>query len=76
VRTFCAGLRNRNDPCNGDSGSGLVIYDAITGRYQLRGLVSRVSLPGNDFLCDFKSYVVYVDVAKYVPWIQEQTHYV
>jgi len=71
VRTFCAGLRNQNDPCNGDGGSGLVIYDAITGRYQLRGLISRM-LPGNDTFCDFKNYIVYVDVAKYVPWIQEQ----
>jgi len=69
VRTFCAGLRDQNDPCSGDSGSGLVIYDAITGRYQLRGLVSRVITDDN--LCDSKHYIVYVDVAKHVPWIQE-----
>jgi len=70
VRTFCAGLRDQNDTCSGNSGSGLVIYDAITDRYQLRGLVSRVM--AGTILCDFKNYVVYVDVAKHVPWIQEQ----
>ncbi|KAG5330455.1 GD protease, partial [Acromyrmex heyeri] len=69
-RTFCAGLRYQS-PCNGDSGSGLVLYDSSTGRYRLRGVVSR-SVTGNDFLCDLQRYIVYVDVAKYIPWIQEQ----
>ncbi|XP_011057447.1 PREDICTED: LOW QUALITY PROTEIN: serine protease gd-like, partial [Acromyrmex echinatior] len=69
-RTFCAGLRYQS-PCNGDSGSGLVLYDSSTGRYRLRGVVSR-SVTGNDFLCDLQRYIVYVDVAKYILWIQEQ----
>ncbi|KYN39367.1 Serine protease gd, partial [Trachymyrmex septentrionalis] len=69
-RNFCAGLRYQS-PCNGDSGSGLVLYDSSTDRYRLRGIVSR-SVTGNDFLCDLQRYIVYVNVAKYIPWIQEQ----
>ncbi|XP_018342185.1 PREDICTED: chymotrypsin-C-like isoform X2 [Trachymyrmex septentrionalis] len=70
-RTFCAG--SPNIPCNGDSGSGLVLCDEITGRYQLRGIVSRsVSSTNTKSLCDPTKYVVYVDVAKYLPWIQQQ----
>ncbi|KAK1124532.1 hypothetical protein K0M31_006880 [Melipona bicolor] len=40
-RTFCAGERNGSGPCNGDSGSGFVIYNNETDRYYLRGVVSR-----------------------------------
>ncbi|XP_011867338.1 PREDICTED: transmembrane protease serine 9-like [Vollenhovia emeryi] len=69
-RTFCAGFRNSSGPCNGDSGSGLVLFNNITGRYYLRGLVSR-SLVG-ETLCDLQNYIVYVDVAKYIPWIVQQ----
>ncbi|XP_071564067.1 ovochymase-2-like [Temnothorax nylanderi] len=69
--TFCAGLRDNSGPCNGDSGSGLVLVDSTTGRYYLRGIVSR-SLLDSSFKCDLSNYVVYVDVAKYTPWIQEQ----
>ncbi|XP_024871500.1 uncharacterized protein LOC112454375 [Temnothorax curvispinosus] len=71
VRTFCAGLRDYSGPCNGDSGSGLVLFDSTTGRYYLRGIVSR-SLGGIIPSCDLLNYVVYVDVAKYTSWIQEQ----
>jgi len=70
-RTFCAGLLDGSGPCNGDSGSGLVLFDAATNRYQLRGIVSR-SVLGIVQSCNLKKYVVYVDVAKYVTWIQEQ----
>ncbi|XP_011692989.1 PREDICTED: serine protease gd-like, partial [Wasmannia auropunctata] len=69
-RTLCAGLRDQSGPCNGDSGTGLVLYN-ITGHYQLRGIVSR-SMTNGDYLCDLKKYIVYIDVAKYIPWIQEQ----
>ncbi|XP_028047680.1 serine protease gd [Monomorium pharaonis] len=63
-RTFCAGERNESGPCH-DQGAGLVIFDDTTGRYHLRGIVSR------DF-CKIEDYVVYVDVAKYISWIQQQ----
>ncbi|XP_036145151.1 chymotrypsin-like elastase family member 2A isoform X1 [Monomorium pharaonis] len=71
VRTFCAGWLNLKGPCNGDSGSGFVMYDATARHYMLRGIVSRSTL--NDaHLCDLRKYVVYVDVAKYLIWIREQ----
>lgn len=69
-RTLCAGLRDGSGPCNGDSGSGLILYDA--GRYQLRGIVSRSLFDSNEMTCDLTQYVVYVDVAKYLSWIQQQ----
>ncbi|EFN71523.1 Serine protease gd, partial [Camponotus floridanus] len=68
-RTFCAGMRDGSGPCNGDSGSGLMLYDSSTGRYQLRGIVSRSLFDYNEQTCDLTQYVVFVDVAKYLSWI-------
>jgi len=67
-RTFCAGWRNHSS-CVEDSGSGLVLLDNTTNRYQLRGVVSRTLFHSDS--CDLRSYVVYVDAAKYIPWIQQ-----
>jgi len=69
-RTFCGGLRDGSGPCNGDSGSGLILYDA--GRYQLRGIVSRSLYDGDQMTCDLTRYVVFADVAKFLPWIRQQ----
>lgn len=69
-RTFCAGMRDGSGPCNGDSGSGLVLFDTTTNHFQLRGVVSR-SLLGNEPSCDLSKLIVFVDVAKYLLWIQE-----
>ncbi|XP_011883797.1 PREDICTED: serine protease gd-like [Vollenhovia emeryi] len=66
--TFCAGNLDGFSPCNGDSGNGLIFFNNITGSYELRGVVSRVL--GETMQCDPQKYVVYVDVAKYIPWIQ------
>ncbi|EFN68362.1 Serine protease gd [Camponotus floridanus] len=71
-RTFCAGMRDGSGPCNGDSGSGLMLYDSSTGRYQLRGIVSRSLFDYNEQTCDLTQYVVFVDVAKYLSWIYQQ----
>ncbi|XP_043787267.1 serine protease gd-like isoform X1 [Apis laboriosa] len=69
-RTFCAGLRNGSGPCNGDSGSGFVMYDAKTDRYYLRGIVSRSLLNRTTMSCDLNQYIVYVDVAQHLEWIR------
>ncbi|XP_011867305.1 PREDICTED: serine proteinase stubble-like isoform X2 [Vollenhovia emeryi] len=66
-RTFCAGFQYSWNPCNADSGSGVMFFNATTGRYQLRGIVSR----SVGELCSGE-YLVSVDVAKYLPWIREQ----
>ncbi|XP_053972422.1 clotting factor B-like isoform X1 [Hylaeus volcanicus] len=71
-RTFCAGLRNGTGPCNGDSGSGFVIYDSYTERYYLRGIVSLSLLDRGRMSCDLSQFVVYADVAQYRDWILEQ----
>ncbi|XP_076181121.1 serine protease gd isoform X2 [Ptiloglossa arizonensis] len=71
-RTFCAGSRNGSGPCNGDSGSGFVIYNANTERYYLRGVVSLSLLDRSSMSCDLTQFVVYVDVAKYLDWIREE----
>lgn len=70
-RTLCGGSRNGSGPCNGDSGSGLVIRNN-DGRYRLRGIVSRSILDRTTMSCDLTQFVVYVDVAKYIDWIRSQ----
>ncbi|GAB1861510.1 Serine protease gd [Camponotus japonicus] len=71
-RTFCAGMRDGSGPCQGDSGSGLMLYDPSTGRYRLRGIVSLSLYDFNRQTCDLTQYIVYVDVAKYFSWIYQQ----
>ncbi|XP_011859659.1 PREDICTED: serine protease 29-like isoform X2 [Vollenhovia emeryi] len=72
-RSFCATSLEAG-PCHGDSGSGFVLLNNLTGRYQLRGIISRTIFPNNDIslLCDQKTFIVYEDTAKYIPWIQQQ----
>ncbi|KAG5310111.1 GD protease, partial [Acromyrmex insinuator] len=69
-RTFCAGMQD-SGPCNGDSGSALVLFDNTTNRYLLRGVVSRTVF-NHERVCDLTKYTVFVDVAKYLVWIQQQ----
>ncbi|XP_031843634.2 serine protease gd isoform X2 [Nomia melanderi] len=71
-RTFCAGFRNSTGPCNGDSGSGLVIYDKTRGRYYLRGIVSLSASDRSSNSCDLNKYVIYTDVAMHLEWIYQQ----
>ncbi|XP_011863018.1 PREDICTED: serine protease gd-like isoform X2 [Vollenhovia emeryi] len=69
--TFCAGSQEGLGPCNGDGGSGLILLNNSTNSYELRGVVSRSLIIGSG-LCDLHKYIVYVDVAKYIPWLQQQ----
>ena len=71
-RTFCAGNRNGNGPCHGDSGSGFALQDPKTKRYHLRGIVSLTIFDERIMSCDLTQYVVYVDVAKHLDWIKKQ----
>lgn len=66
-RTFCAGLKNGEGICFGDSGSGYVIkFGAL---YYLKGIVSSSPTTEDDD-CDVKRYAIYTDVLQYKPWIQ------
>ncbi|XP_017875824.1 spermosin-like isoform X2 [Ceratina calcarata] len=73
-RTFCAGSRDGSGPCNGDSGSGFVMYDTDAGRYYLRGIVSGSLLDSKTMSCDLSQFIVYVDVAKHLDWIRKQIY--
>ncbi|XP_077298945.1 chymotrypsinogen B2-like [Arctopsyche grandis] len=71
TNTFCAGKRDDSGPCSGDSGGGL--YIRSNGTWRIRGIVS-LSLKSTDVdskvLCSLRDYVVFVDVAKYIGWIE------
>lgn len=72
-RTFCAGFRNNSGPCNGDSGSGLVLSYTMGGvsRWFLRGVTSVSLYDSNEGRCDLNNYVVFTDVAKFGKWMQQ-----
>ena len=69
-RTFCAGGKNGEGPCKGDSGGGLILKRG--DKWYLRGLVS--TAPANVFgPCDTNSYAIFTDVAKFLGWIRSNT---
>ncbi|XP_071564130.1 serine protease gd-like [Temnothorax nylanderi] len=75
--TFCGyigslGLSGETNPCYGDIGSGLVLFDNSTGRYQLRGILSQFNLHRNRDWCGVGKYINYVDMANNTLWIQQQ----
>ncbi|XP_072934206.1 uncharacterized protein [Epargyreus clarus] len=82
--TYCAGYRDgltdtrtgtrkSTSVCNGDSGGGMVFN--LQGSWYLRGLVSLSVARQNEYRCDPTHYVVFTDLAKMLPWIQEQLRY-
>lgn len=66
-RTFCAGRKDGFGPCHGDSGSGLVIQQNHSA--VLVGIVS-AALSGPMNTCDLSNYIVFTNVAQFIPWIQ------
>lgn len=69
-RTMCAGDRDGQGPCSGDSGGGLVLRR--NDRWVIRGLVSGAF---NDVVkdsCNLKEYVIYSDVAKFMDWVHDK----
>uniref|UniRef100_A0A182FKG1 Uncharacterized protein n=1 Tax=Anopheles albimanus TaxID=7167 RepID=A0A182FKG1_ANOAL len=69
---FCAGWRNGTNPCNGDSGGGLFMQ-TNSGRWILNGIVTVTAANRqNENACSTSDYTVFVDVAKYVTWIDQQ----
>ncbi|XP_058820456.1 uncharacterized protein LOC131682759 [Topomyia yanbarensis] len=69
-KTFCAGYRNGTSAGPGDSGGGL--YIEIEGKWRLRGIVSNGKINPVTRSLDTKSYVVFTDVAYYMPWINQK----
>ncbi|XP_050441515.1 uncharacterized protein LOC126846270 [Adelges cooleyi] len=69
AKTFCAGFRNGTSVCNGDSGGGMVFFK--NNRWFLRGVVSITVAKEGLPVCDTSHYVVFVDVSKYLDFINE-----
>lgn len=67
TRAFCAGSRDGNGPCNGDSGSGLALWQ--NGAWFLRGIVSAAI--GDPILnrCELNTFVIFTDITKFRQWI-------
>ncbi|XP_026740430.1 serine proteinase stubble-like isoform X2 [Trichoplusia ni] len=70
--TFCAGYRNGVSVCNGDSGGGMVFKSSRT--WYLRGLVSLSVARQNEYRCDPTHYVIFTDLAKFLPWIKQHVY--
>ncbi|XP_072382323.1 uncharacterized protein [Diabrotica undecimpunctata] len=72
---FCAGFRNGTSVCNGDSGGSMVFpKKSLSGQnpvWQIRGIVSVGVALQTEGICDTSQYVIFTDVAKYLPWIKE-----
>lgn len=62
-----SGSRNGIGPCNGDSGSGLIINR--NGQWMLRGIVSMSISDSYSRTCDLKNYVVFTDASKFLSWL-------
>lgn len=65
---FCTGFRNGTSVGNGDSGGGLYIQQNDV--WFFRGIVSHGQVTWINNL-DSSKYVVYMDVAYFLPWIQQ-----
>ncbi|XP_071564068.1 uncharacterized protein [Temnothorax nylanderi] len=73
--TFCAGCLGESGPCYdayGSVGSGLVLFNNSTGRYHLLGVKSEFYDDIFHITSINLKYSVYVDVAQYLSWIEEQ----
>uniref|UniRef100_A0A8D8F8E7 Serine protease gd n=1 Tax=Culex pipiens TaxID=7175 RepID=A0A8D8F8E7_CULPI len=70
ARVFC-GDGHGTVPCNGDSGSGMIIRRG--NQYFLRGVVSKGLVDPNTYKCDATRYSVYVDVALFRFWLRKVT---
>ncbi|XP_073948008.1 uncharacterized protein isoform X2 [Choristoneura fumiferana] len=67
--TYCAGYKDGSSVCNGDSGGGMVFL--MRNSWFLRGLVSLSVARQNEYRCDPTHYVVFTDLAKFLPWIRQ-----
>ncbi|XP_062541181.1 serine protease gd-like [Armigeres subalbatus] len=67
ARIFC-GDGHGSSPCNGDSGSGLVLQRG--NQFYLRGIVSRGLIDPVTLKCDARKYTVYTDMALFRFWLK------
>lgn len=56
--------------CNGYNGASLTFEE--NGVFRIRGIVSGgVPKDGQIYVCDPNEYVIFTDVAQFIPWIKE-----
>ncbi|XP_075984000.1 uncharacterized protein LOC142981779 [Anticarsia gemmatalis] len=68
--TYCAGYnKDGTAVCNGDSGGGMVFKRGSS--WYLRGLASLSVARQNAYRCDPKHFVIFTDIAKFLPWIED-----
>nr|XP_049699005.1 uncharacterized protein LOC110380739 [Helicoverpa armigera] len=72
-KTYCAGYRSSGSACNGDSGGGMVFQRGES--WYLRGVVSLSVAKQGEYRCDPHHYVIFTDVAKLLPWIEDNIDY-
>lgn len=70
ARIFC-GDGQGSAPCNGDSGSGMVLKKG--NQYYLRGVVSKGQVDHNTLKCDVTKYAIYTDIAPFRFWLKDVT---
>ncbi|XP_055641651.1 serine protease gd-like isoform X2 [Toxorhynchites rutilus septentrionalis] len=72
ARVFCGDGRGAT-PCNGDSGSGMILKK--DSRFFLRGVVSKGMVDHETLKCDATKYALYTDIAPFLDWIRSaMTH--
>jgi secreted trypsin-like serine protease len=73
-RTFCAGYINESKSvCSGDGGGGFYLFDSMTKRFNLQGIVSATKYDHyRNRNCDINIYTIYTNVAKFIDWIRSE----
>lgn len=66
--TYCAGYSEGTSVCNSDSGGGMVFKKGTS--WYLRGLSSISVARSSENRCDPTHYVLFTDIAKFLPWIE------
>ncbi|KAF7286218.1 hypothetical protein GWI33_006906 [Rhynchophorus ferrugineus] len=69
ITSFCAGTKDGTTLCNGDSGSGLAVFDKHSGKWFLEGVVSVSLKDPNTYACNSSHYSIFTNVGMYVDWI-------
>ncbi|KAL1490318.1 hypothetical protein ABEB36_013033 [Hypothenemus hampei] len=72
VSSFCGRSPNRRSVvCNGDSGSGLMVFNAQSSRWYIEGIVSISPKNPHKIICDEHYSTIFTNVGLYVDWIKE-----
>ncbi|XP_075983831.1 chymotrypsin-like protease CTRL-1 [Anticarsia gemmatalis] len=71
--TYCASYKDGSSTCLGDNGGGMVFKRG--NNWYLHGVASLSVARYNAFRCDPKHFVIFTDIAQFLPWIGENIYY-